>query len=399
MSCGERKDMKVLFVSTEDVKYGAPKSMQKLMSTLSLEYGVECILLTKKHNLLNEWCDNHGIENYSCNYRDIMAGDSYELWWLNFAKHTIKYFRYILGKFTQSKVAKLPIDFDSVNIIHSNTNRVDIGAYLGRKYNIPHVWHLREMDEGTKNMHYYKRNWVSYMNESADCFIAITKATADSWIRHGLDKEKVKVIYNGIDPSAIVEKMSPVLQNDVIKIVAVGRIERAKGQLDIINAICDLPKELQQCFQLDFIGDAYADYKRLLKDRIEQSDCKAKINFKGYCQNIGEILQDYDIGITCSAAEAFGRTTVEYMMAGLLTIASNTGANCEIVENNVSGVIYKYGDSDSLKNVLFDICHHRECYRDYSKNAQARAKQYFLAVDNCTNIYKLYESILKEKHE
>lgn len=367
--------------------------MQKLMQTLMQEHNVECVLLTKTHNLLSDWCNEQGIENYSYNYRDIMAGDSYESWFLNMAKHILKYIRYIRGGFTQKKIEKIGLDFSSIDLIHSNTNRVDIGAFISRKYNIPHIWHLREMDEGAKNMHYYMKNWTRYMNESGDCFIAITQAVKDSWVRHGLDEKKIRVIYNGIDPESIVIKTQPILQEKKIKIVSVGRIERAKGQMDIVNALCSMPVDVQRKFQLDFVGEAYADYKKLLIDKIKKSDCKTQINFKGYCKNVGEILQNYDIGITCSVAEAFGRTTIEYMMAGLLTIASDTGANKELIDNNKTGLIYSYGNSDKLQKLLCEINENQSMYATIAMAGRNAAIDRFNSHYNAEEIFACYKSL------
>lgn len=385
--------MKVLFISTEDVKYGAPKSMQKLIQTLRSEHNIECVLLTKKHNLLNDWCDEQGIENYSFKYRDIMASTNFDTWWLNVAKHINKYVSYIIGCFTQKKINRLPIDFAEIDFIHSNSNRVDIGVYISRKYNITHIWHLREMDEGTKNILFYHRNCVNYMNESADCFIAITKAVKNSWVRHGLDEKKIRVVYNGIDPSSIVPKKEKILTGKIIKIVAVGRIERVKGQMDIVNALCDMPEEEQKHFQLDFIGDAYADYKRLLIKKIKKSMCKANINFLGYCKNVSEMLQDYDIGITCSEAEAFGRSTVEYMMAGLLTIASDTGANKELINDKETGLLYTYGSAINLMTILMDINVNREKNALIASAGNQSARNTFNAKNNAEGVYKIYEEM------
>lgn len=392
--------MRILFISTGDAKYGAPKSMLKLMELLIHTYKCECVLLTKKHNALNDWCNDHNIENYCCFYRDIMAGDSYDKWYLNSIKHCLKYTLYLIGGITEKHINKLPIDFSKVDIIHSNTNRVDIGAYLSRKHNIPHVWHLREMDEGTKNMHYYIPKWNNYMNTNAEVFIAITEAVKKSWCAHGLDPDKVKVIYNGIATETIKHVNHQLFsgEDSRIKIVSVGRIERGKGQEDLIRALCALPEELQIRFQVDFYGDAYWDYKKYLDDIIRKNSCKVLIHYYGYCNDIGDKLQYYDIGIMCSPAEAFGRTTVEYMMAGLLTIATDSGANPELIRPRIDGILYEQGNSNALKEVLEDILANQDSFYLLAENGYIRAKQLFQANVNAEKIFHLYKNIMEQKH-
>ena len=73
-----------------------------------------------------------------------MAGSPYSHKLLTLMKHIVKYLLFLLGGITQRRVMKLPIDFSTIDIVHSNTNRQDIGAFIARKHNIKHVWHVRE---------------------------------------------------------------------------------------------------------------------------------------------------------------------------------------------------------------------------------------------------------------
>lgn len=386
--------MRILFISTEDAKYGAPKSMLMLITLLSKKHGIECVLLTKNHNVLSQWCDEYKIKNFSFFYSDIMAGDSYEKWYLNTAKHFYKKILYISGKLIQPGIKRMKIDFSSFDIIHSNTNRIEIGAYLAGKYKIPHVWHLREMDEGVKNMHYYKHGWQEFMNQNAASFIAITEAVKDSWIRHGIDSDKIEVIYNGIAPENVSVKKDNYLKNDRMRIVSVGRIERAKGQEDLIRALCRLPEDIQVKVEVDFLGEAYPDYKARLNQILSNEECRVKVNYCGYCDNIGMRIQDYDIGITCSPAEAFGRTTVEYMMAGLLVIATDTGANPELIVNGESGILYEQGNPIMLADILIRVLNGDIDIQSLSLNGYKRALAKFTAEINADRIYELYKKLI-----
>ena len=157
--------MKVLFISAGDYKYGAPKAMFELFVTLKKEYSVEPVLLTKKRNELNHKCDLLGIENYAFWSRDIMAGSAYQNPIFNMMKHCVKYLLYLWGGITQKRVERIGIDFASIDIIHTNLNRNDIGVWISQKYKIPHVWHLRETLIGSA-VAMYKPNVIDYMNKN-----------------------------------------------------------------------------------------------------------------------------------------------------------------------------------------------------------------------------------------
>ena len=68
----------------------------------------------------------------------------------------------------------------------------------------------------------------------------------------------------------------------------------------------------------------------------------------GYREDVCSLLHEYDCGVMCSRSEGFGRVTAEYMMAGLPVIASDTGANPELVNEGQTGLFYRWGDTSDL---------------------------------------------------
>lgn len=384
--------MKVLFISGGDSKYGAPKSMMTMLEGLKDIYGIEVILLTKKKNILNDYCDQHGIENYSLWYRDIMAGSPYSNKLLTVAKHIIKYCAFLWGALLLRLINNLPIDFSTVDIVHSNTNRQDIGAYIARKYHLKHICHIREMGKEDYNVIFYKRKCIQYMNKNADAFIMISEIVKEKWTSIGLNSDKAFVVYNGFD--IVKMKKRAKLEKDKIKIVIMGHVQPNKGQLQLVKAVTVLPENSRNKVQLDIIGEAYPDYKKKIETLIKENSMENQIRLLGYQDNINEILSEYDIGVTCSRAEAFGRCTVEYMLAGLLTIASDTGANNELVENNVTGLLYKYNDIEQLTNAIqWGVTHRKESWVIAQAGCKA-ARSKFSKEQYVKDIYNIYEQCI-----
>jgi hypothetical protein len=60
--------MKILFVSHDDGKYGASKSLIKMILILKDRYNITPILITRKYNELNKVCNENLIENYTIPY-------------------------------------------------------------------------------------------------------------------------------------------------------------------------------------------------------------------------------------------------------------------------------------------------------------------------------------------
>lgn len=385
--------IKVLFVASGDYKYGAPKSMFELILELKANYNIEPVLLTKKHNPMNTECDRLGIENYSYWSRDIMAGSAYKNPILNIMKQCVKYFLYIWGGLTQSSIKRIGINFSEIDIIHTNLNRNDIGVYIAKKYNIPHIWHLREYGNKTYKVRAYRPNVAGYMNHNAKLFIAISRAVKNVWAERGLDADKIRVVYNGLDTSVFQEKK--IRDDRKIKIVMTGHIQPTKGQDQLIQAIGFLPDAVKNNVQVDLYGEAYKDYEKYLKKEIERLHIQHIVHFKGYCDNVPAKLSEYDIGIVCSKAEGFGRVTAEYMLAGLAVIASDTGANPELIQDNENGMLYAYQNSHELADKITIIVRTPKLIETYGKKARNDAVTKFNIKRYVDEIYKVYQEVIQ----
>lgn len=386
--------MKVLFISAGDYKYGAPKSMFELMVSLKNTYSVEPVLLTKKPNELNKKCDKLGIENYSFWSRDIMAGSAYRNPLLNVMKQCVKYCLYIWGGITQGRVSTCGIDFDSIDIIHTNLNRNDIGAYISKRYNIPHIWHLRELGREDYRVRSYKIGVIDYMNKNADWFIAISEAVSKAWSERGLNDQKIRIIYNGLNTGEFKQRKEH--QTNTIKIVMTGHIQPTKGQDQLIRAIELLPDEVRSRISVDIYGEAYRDYENYLLKFVRRANLEKVVNFCGYCDNVPDKLAEYDVGIVASKAEGFGRVTVEYMLAGLMVIASDTGANLEIIEDEKSGLIYHYGDIQNLAKKIEKVVNDPSIINVIGRRARKVAEEKYSNERYTREVYHLYEKIIED---
>lgn len=384
--------MKVLFISAGDYKYGAPKSMFELMITLKSLYNIEPVLLTKKRTPMNDQCDKLGIENYSFWYRDIMAGSAYKNPILNCMKQCVKYALYLYGGVTKHFIDSVGINFDEIDLIHTNVNRNDIGCFLSKKYNIPHIWHLREHGIEDYRVCIYKPRIYQYMNNHADAFVAISHSVKNTWVKMGLPDDKIRVIYNGLDTRGYRDKKQN--DRDIVRIAMTGHIQPTKGQEQLIKALGLLDEKYLKRLHVDLWGEAYSDYKLHLLRLIKQYHLEEVVDFCGYCNNVPQKLSEYDIGIVCSKAEGFGRVTVEYMLAGLAVIASDTGANPEIIQDEENGLLYSYGNEKHLARQIEKCLEDPDLIITYGKKAVETALNKYSITKCAENIYQLYEDVL-----
>lgn len=384
--------MKVLFISHEDSKYGAPKSLMEMLLTLKTNYDVEPIVLLHSKDYVYEFCQKHNIEKHVVGHRNIICGK----------RNDIKsYFKWIpkniinrMNDYTALRYVKRNINMSDVDIIHSNVTITTLGMLLSKEYSLPHIVHLRESANIVEN-YLQTRNLIRCLRRGADYFIAISEFNKQEWIKRGLPKEKIKTIYNGLNLFFSKNLKGEYSKNNRFKIVFSGALTQDKGQIDLIEAINILPEKYKAFVHVDFIGEGNKLYTKILKEKVQSYGLDSQISFLGYVKNANEKYSSYNIGIVGSRAEAFGRVTVEYMASGLCVIATNAGANPELIQDGVNGYLYSVGDYRMLSK---RICYVFDCPHEIKKvgiEAEIYANNLFSTKRNANEIYNLYSFIKK----
>jgi len=386
--------MKVLFIPDVSEYGGAYNSFCEMVYCLHENHGVEPIILTARKGKYVEFAKKNGFEYLVVKYRPfyLQKGNTLEIRLAKFLVLPFLYVDYMFAKISIIKKIDKNLDIASIDLIHSNVNRDDVGAILSNYYCIPHVWHLREPSE--KNRYYsFKKNFIEYMNNSCMSFIAISDMVKEEWEERGIQRGKIIKIYNGIDTSRFYHEKKDSIGN-TIKIVMAGRIALHKGQIILLKAIALLPEKTRKKIKIDFYGSSEFAYQRRLDKFIKQTGIGENISFYEYDTCIEEKLTHYDIGLMCSNNEGFGRVTVEYMLAGLCVIASDSGANPEIIEDGVTGLLYKNNNEADLASVIETICNNKDQIRFIGKRAQEIARIKFSREQNADKVYGLYKSLL-----
>lgn len=386
---------KILFIANEFQTGGATKSLIGLAKCLKEEFNVEPIIFVNKMGYLTDMCEKYSIKYYKIHYKSFVIGAGNTKFRKLIKKILLPIFkiRHIIFTRIALKQAKYILKKNKIDIIHTNTNRDDFGAILAQKYNIPHIWHLREFGENDYECIFLRKDYINYMNKFTTNFIAISKVIKDYFITKGIEKNKVELIYNGIHINQKTSKK--IINNDnKMKIVFLGGICNNKGQYQLIDSLKYLPKEVRNNIIIDFYGNGSEKYINYLKSKVKNLELGNNIKFYGYCNDIDEKINTYDVGIMCSKSEAFGRVTIEYMTNNLITIASDTGANPELIDNGKNGFLYKYDNIKSLADVLLTVYNLPQADRDtIIQNGYLLSKS-FSDRNNALNIYNLYKKIL-----
>lgn len=385
--------MKVLYIVDPGVVGGATLAFLEIANQMK-KRGVDCLVCTSDRNSLNKELDQMGIANIAIGHHSVLEPESpYK--WKRPIKYPIRWIQYRLALKKALKIIEKNVNLSEIDLIHTNSHRNDIGCYLNKKHGIPHIVHIREFSDADFNCITYRKGFIHIMNQYTTRYIAISQAIKDYWIRKGVDKNKLIKIYDGISfrEGTISDDKSK--RSPKLKLVITSGICYPKGQHLVVGAMESLPMRIRNNITVDFIGWDDPQYTKQLKDRIEKAGLKNSFRFVGAVPNATKLLGNYHIGLMCSRSEGFGRVTAEYMAAKLGVIASDSGANPELIENGINGLLFKSGDEKDLADKIIKFYNDRDLLLKCSNTAHMVAKTKYSEDLNAENIFELYKSLLK----
>lgn len=371
---------------------GAFRSMTKLCQLLH-NYEFKPLVVIPYHADGEELLKKYGIEYVFIRSYDWIVPIDFQ-WTL---KRRIEYaIKYVLNRIASLRISVL-IKKEKIDILHINTLYSYVGAYAAKSAKIPFVWHIRELLEEDQNRRFLYDSAISLICQS-NAVIAIS-----DYVYHKFEKKlegsNLLRIYNGLDEEdyyiPVEMHQYPTADHREVHFICVGNMHGGKGQDLIIQAASLLKQHGRNNFHIDFIGDGAFrnDYEKM----ILKMNLQDKITLHGSQKELKPFYQNSDVMLMSSTAEAFGRTTVEAMMAGCMIIASNSGASPELLCNGKYGLLFEYKDAHSLCEKMILVLDQPQMVAEYAKAGQKYALNTFTAKQNAECISKLYQTILMNK--
>lgn len=218
---------------------------------------------------------------------------------------------------------------------------------------------------------------------SCDYYIGVSKFVWDRFINIAcIPKEKCTFIHNGIEP--IKKDLS--LQryaNDQFNIpyesyiiVTCGRATFYKGIDIFIKSANILINEFNRN-DVYFLHIGDGPDLDIFINMVTEFNLKRSFIFAGQRNDVHKILTSCHIGVQTSKGEAFSLAILEYLSAGLLTLAPNHCGNTEAVEHGVTGILYEEGNYRKIAEEIDRLLNNKEERMRYSLKAAESVEKRF----------------------
>lgn len=299
----------------------------------------------------------------------------------------------ICNSIHKRKIEKV-LKAENVDIIHINGLDSGIGAEIAQKLKIPYVWHIRQFMEADLGKKLFREKYVYRLVSKASSVIAISKDVQTKF--EPLLGRKMDLVYNGVPVEKYKLEDVSRFETPITRILLAGRISVQKGQMDAIKAVELLIQRGIDNISLTLVGQGETkEYLEYVKSYVKEHGLEQKVCILEHHDDLRELRRQCDIGLTCSKKEAFGRVTVENMLARMLVIGANRGGTVEIVKDGYNGLLYEEGNPESLADQIEYAMLHKDNVQQMIEQGVIRAiEDYSInrVVRQILNLYKLIDS-------
>lgn len=208
---------------------------------------------------------------------------------------------------------------------------------------------------------FYKHNVVKsktdlyhcWIQSQVDAFICVSKKVYDAQIIPSI-ASKYHLVYNGINIHRfpVLSDNNSSISNKPFIVGYAGRIIENKGIFELLDAIRVIHTNTDD-IRLVICGDGKpADIERM-SQYINQHQMIEYVQYMGFQKNMNQWYRSIHCLVAPSKVqEAFGLVLCEAMYCKVPVITSISGAQAEIIENGVSGILIDTINSESIVRAI-----------------------------------------------
>ena len=303
------------------------------------------------------------------------------------------------------KYSKKLVDYsrkNNIDIIHNNTTAVLEGIELKRKLKLPLIWHVHEIIVKPKVVSSVIN---ALMGMYANRIVSVSEAVANHVKQSKFIKEnQVKVIYNGVDNSEFYKMESTKEEFNISKdkkvVGMIGRVNAWKGQGDFLEAVVPLLKE-NKSYVAFLAGSCFAGEEwreEELDEKIRKSGVAGQIIRIPYFKETVKLYNLFDVFVLPSTnPDPLPTVVLEAMACGKPVVGYRHGGVCEMVEENVNGLLVEVRDTKELSCAIQNLLENDEIRKEFENNSLIRQKKEFSLESYIHNFEKEYGEV-REKN-
>ncbi len=183
-------------------------------------------------------------------------------------------------------------------------------------------------------------------------YIAASKFLKKTLIRKGIKKDKIIVIYDGIELHTEKQKNKKTKEHGEVIIGSLGRLDKIKGYDNLIKAFSRLENTSAKLF---IWGEGQE--RKNLEGLVKSLGLEEKVEIPGFVDPSAALVK-IDIYIQPSRSEGLGLAVIQAMLAQKPVVVTPVGGMKEVITDGRTGIVAKSTKpkaiSDAIKRVFDD---------------------------------------------
>ncbi len=213
------------------------------------------------------------------------------------------------------------------------------------------------------------------------------------FVYEGINKDRIKVIYNGSETVAQVTKEDYVclkrslgLSSNDLVVGTVGRFDPIKNLPLLLRTIKECSKQHKD-IKLLLVGDG--PEMKSVRRLIDDLGINKRVVLTGYRNDATRLTAIMDLFVLASYSEGTSMALLESMAAGIPAVVTNVGGNPEIVLSGHTGWVVPSDNLPAMVEALKEAITDSESRYKYGKAAQDR----FLSNFSLQRMFAAYEEV------
>jgi L-malate glycosyltransferase len=281
----------------------------------------------------------------------------------------------------------------------SRSNKIDLlhallpdslyfGAPLAKLAGVPCVAGFRVGVDEWETTRY--RRLASRIYRLVDATVANCEACRRAVVAdHGVRPESVTIIPNGVELSrfAALDQKQPSRNGKPAQRVGIVANLRPIKNIELFIRAASLLASSHPHVHFEIAGEG--ELRGRLESLIDRLGLGGRVMLRGTVADVPAFLHGLDVAVLCSLCEGAPNAIMEYMAAGLPTVATEVGGNAELVEHEVTGLVVPSNDAQRLAAAIDRLLCDRafaarlgeaakkRAFAEYSVEAQTRRYEEF----------------------
>ncbi len=259
------------------------------------------------------------------------------------------------------------------DVFHINSAKMGgAGIFSGRLLGVPkiiftgHGWAFNEPRPLWQKSLIKFFTWATiFFAHKTICVSEKTKKDVSNW---PFIKNKLEVIYNGINKFDLVERT-----DKIFTVGTIAELHKIKGLDILLTAWSKFIKN--RSAKLIIIGGG--EEKENLQNMANNLGISDSVIFKGFIDNARSLLSTFDIFVLPSRSEAMPYAPLEAGLAGLPVIATSVGGIPEIIENDESGILIEKENPEALLSALIKLFENQDLRKKLGENLKNKVETEF----------------------